>query len=183
MYSIGIDDSPFAPEHRGDVLVVGAIFSGTRMEGVLSAAVRRDGANATRVLAQMIGGSRFGPAIQLIMLQGIALGGFNVIDAPALSAQTGKPVLIVARRLPNMAAVRAALETKVRGGARKWRLIEQLGPMEPAAGVYVQRVGLSLAQAEQIISSTAVHGRIPEPLRVAHLIAGGVVRGASGGRT
>jgi endonuclease V-like protein UPF0215 family len=179
---VGFDDFPFPREHRGDVPVVGAVFSGLRLEGVVCGRVRRDGANATRVLARLVAGSKFGGHLQLVLLQGIALAGFNVVDVHALHRLTGLPVLVVARRPPDLAAMRAALLGRVRGGARKWALIERLGEMEPLAGIQVQRVGLSAAEAEAVVRSTAVHGRIPEPLRVAHLIAGGVATGESRGR-
>jgi endonuclease V-like protein UPF0215 family len=179
---IGVDDGPFPREHRGDVLVVGAVFAGLRLEGVLSTRVRRDGRNAADAVAAMIAGSRFAAQAQAVLFQGIALAGFNVIDLGALRAALGLPVLVVARRPPDMAAIRAALLTRVRGGQRKWALIERAGPMEPVAGVHVQRAGLSLEDAGALIARLAVHGRIPEPLRTAHLIAGGVTTGQSRGR-
>lgn len=46
---IGFDDAPFDRLRRGDVPVVGAVFCGSRLEGVVLGRVRRDGANATRV--------------------------------------------------------------------------------------------------------------------------------------
>lgn len=180
---VGFDDFPFARSHRGDVPVVGAVFSGARLDGVLSGKVRRDGANAARSLARLVAGSRFHEQLQLVMLQGIALAGFNVVDARALHAALGLPVLVVARREPNLDAIRDALLTRVPGGARKWRLIERLGPMEALAGVFVQRVGISREEAEEAIHGSAVNGRIPEPLRTAHLIAGGIATGQSRGRT
>lgn len=51
-----------------------------------------------------------------------------------------------------------------------------------ACGVYVQRAGLSLAGAQATLAALTVTGRIPEPLRAAHLIAGGVTRGSSAGQ-
>lgn len=171
---VGFDDAPFRPGHRGDVTVVGTVFAGLRLDGVLWGRLRRDGANATRVLADMAAGSRFAPQLQLVLLQGIALAGFNVVDAPGLAQRLGVPVLVVARRAPDLAAVRRALLERVPGGRRKWRLIEALGPMEPLAGVYVQRVGLAPSEAEAVLRRLAVHGRIPEPLRSAHLIAAGI---------
>jgi endonuclease V-like protein UPF0215 family len=179
---IGFDDGPFDRAHRGDVLVVGAVFCPTRLAGVVSGKVRRDGSNAARVVTRLLQGSRFGPQIQLVMVQGIAFAGFNVIDLFALNEALKVPVLAVARREPDLSAIRRALLERVPGGARKWAIIERLGPMEPVAGVYVQRVGLSLAQADAVIRRFALHGLIPEPLRIAHLIAGGIVRGESGGR-
>jgi uncharacterized protein len=179
---IGIDDAPFARDHRGDVTVIGAIFAGLRLEGVLSTRVRRDGQNATAAIAAMISGSRFYPQAQVVMLQGIALAGFNVVDLAALHAALDLPVVVVARRLPDLPAIRDALMTRVRGGRRKWALIERAGPMEPIAGVHVQRAGISLEDTGALITRLAVHGRIPEPLRTAHLIAGGLTTGHSRGR-
>jgi len=179
---IGLDDAPFKREHRGDVLVVATAYSDLCLQGVLSAKVRRDGKNATSVIGSLIASSRFAAHTQAVFLQGIALAGFNVVDIHELHGALGIPVLVVARRAPDMAAIRAALLTRVRGGARKWKLIERAGPMEPVAGVFVQRAGMSLAEAAALIERFAVNGRIPEPLRVAHLIAGGVTDGHSRGR-
>lgn len=178
---VGIDDAPFERAHRGDVAVVGTVFSGARLEGVLSTRVRRDGVNATRAVADMIARSRFAPQLQLVMLQGIAVAGFNVLDLAELARTLDLPVLVVARQPPDLVAVRAAL-ARVRGGGRKWRLIERAGPMEPCARVWVQRTGLSAAEAERTVAELAVHGHLPEPLRAAHIIAGGIARGESSGR-
>lgn len=180
---VGFDDAPFAREHRGDVPVVGAVFCGLRLEGVLRGRVRRDGSNAARALAALVTESKFAPQLQLVLLQGIALAGFNVVDVEELHRRTGLPVLVVARRAPRLPAIRAALLGRVPGGARKWALIERLGPMEPVAGVHVQRVALTHAEAAAIVRRLAVHGHVPEPLRAAHLIAGALATGQSRGRT
>lgn len=179
---IGVDDAPFAREHRGDVPVVGAVFAGLRLEGVISTRVRRDGRNATPAIAAMIRGSRFYAQAHVILLQGIAVAGFNVVDLSALHEALSLPVVVVARRRPNLEAIREALLTHVRGGRRKWALIERAGPMEPVAGVYVQRAGISLEDTGALLSRLSVHGRLPEPLRAAHLIAGGLATGESHGR-
>jgi endonuclease V-like protein UPF0215 family len=129
----------------------------------------------------MIGGSRFAAQTAAVLLQGIALAGLNVVDVRALHAALGIPVIVVARRAPDLAAMRAALD-HVRGGARKWALIEQAGPMEALGPVHVQRVGVSRERAAEILAATTTHGHLPEALRAAHLIAGGVTTGHSRGR-
>lgn len=159
--------------------VIGAVFAGTRLEGVLSDRVRRDGANATTVLARLVDGCRFRPQLQALLLQGIALAGFNVVDIHRLNERTGLPVLVVARRPPDLRAIHDALFARVPGAARKWRLIQRAGPMEPAGRVWVQRAGLDLARAEALVQALAVNSDVPEPLRTAHLIAGGIARGES----
>jgi endonuclease V-like protein UPF0215 family len=179
---VGFDDAPFEREHRGDVPIVGAVYAGLRLEGVLTGSVRRDGANATHRLTALVDGSKFARQLQLVMLQGVALAGFNVVDLHGLSEALELPVLVVVRKRPRLDRVRSALLTRVQGGTRKWALIERLGPAEPLAGVYVQRVGITRSEAARVIQRTAVNGSIPEPLRTAHLIAGALVRGQSRGR-
>ncbi|HYW02359.1 MAG TPA: DUF99 family protein [Gammaproteobacteria bacterium] len=176
---IGFDDAPFHRAHRGDVLVAGAVFSGARLDGVLSGRVRRDGANATGVLAAMVERSRFAAQLQAVLVQGIALAGFNVVDIEALHRRLELPVIAVTRKQPDRDAVRRALLEHVPGGRRKWGIIERLGPMEPLAGLWVQRAGIDAATATALLERSALHGRLPEPLRTAHLIAGGIGAGES----
>lgn len=176
---VGFDDAPFARSHRGDVLVVGAVFAGLRLEGILSTRVRRDGVNSTQRLYAAITRSRFAAHLQVVLLQGIAFAGFNVVDIHALHRALGIPVVVVARRLPELIAIRRALLERVRGGDRKWTLIERAGPMEPMAHVFVQRAGITPADTRNLVARLAVHGVLPEPLRAAHLIAGGVTEGES----
>lgn len=181
-HAIGIDDAPFSRSHRGDVAIIGAVCAGTRLEGVLSSKVQRDGRDATEVIARMIEGCRFAAHLHAVLLQGIALAGFNVVDLAALHESLRRPVLVVARRRPNLVAIRAALRDRVPGGAEKWALIEKAGAMEPCSGVWVQRAGLSLDEAEKLLAATTERGKLPEALRLAHLIAGGVTTGESTGR-
>ncbi|MBL3491164.1 DUF99 family protein, partial [Klebsiella pneumoniae] len=53
-HAVGVDDFPFPREHRGDVSVVGAVYAGARLEGVLRGEIRRDGRNSTEVLARLV---------------------------------------------------------------------------------------------------------------------------------
>jgi endonuclease V-like protein UPF0215 family len=178
---IGFDDAPFPTGYRGKVKVVGTVYAKSQLNGILIGAVRRDGTDSAKKLIDLISQSKFARSVQLIMLQGIALAGFNVVDIFELYAQLNLPVLVVARKRPDMTAIGEAL-LKMRGGEKKWALIEKLGPMEAAANVYVQRVGLTLRQAVTAVEQFTLTGNIPEPLRVAHMIAGAVMTGQSSGR-
>jgi endonuclease V-like protein UPF0215 family len=178
-HAIGIDDAPFERSHRGDVPIVGAVYAGERLEGVLSSKVRRDGANATERIAAMVAASRFHDQLGAVILQGIALAGFNVVDLQALHKRLGRPVLVVARKQPDLEAIRRALLDHVPGGRRKWRLIERAGPMEPAGDVWIQRAGLDRPQAHHLLDRHTRHGHLPDPIRTAHLIAAGTTTGES----
>ncbi len=180
---IGIDDAPHTQGQVEPVPIVGTIFAQTQLNGVLVGEVKKDGDDASAQIVALIRGSKFYENLQLVMLQGIAFGGFNVVDVFALYEGLKLPVLVVARREPDMTAVRNALLTRIPNGAQKWAIIEKLGDMEAVDSVFVQRVGLELAQATAVIRRFAIHGHIPEPLRTAHLIAGALVDGQSRGRT
>lgn len=179
---IGFDDGPFAPNHRGDVLLVGVVCARTRCDGIISGRIRRDGRNSTQAMIDLLRGSQFASHVRAVLLQGIAVGGFNVVDIHRLHRELDRPVLVVARRQPRLPAMKDYLVHNVPGWHRKWRLIEAAGPMEPLRGVFIQRAGLTMAQAGHLLAATTAHGRIPEPLRLAHLVAGGIVTGNSRGR-
>src|SRR5688572_2398391 len=169
---IGLDDAPFRRSHRGDVGIVGAILTRHRLDGVVVGRARRDGADASRRIAEFVKNSAFYPHLQGVVLQGIAVAGFNVIDIHGLSGVLERPVLVVARRAPDLTKIRRALALHVPGGERKWKLIERAGAMERMGVVYVQRAGLDRERAALFLRDSTVHGSLPEALRIAHLIAG-----------
>lgn len=179
---VGFDDGPFARDRPGSrVRVVGAVCARTRLDGVISGHVGKDGADATARLAALVSGSPFDRHIRAVLLDGITMGGFNVVDIHALSEALGRPVLAIARRPPRFELIRAALR-RLRGGERRWAAIERAGAPEPMAGLFVQRAGLTQDEAADLLAATTLHGKLPEPIRLAHLIAGGVVTGTSHGR-
>jgi endonuclease V-like protein UPF0215 family len=147
---IGFDDTPFRRDHVGVVKVVGAVFASLRFDGVIIGEIEKDGWDAAEVV-KLVARSKFAEHIRLIMLQGIALGGFNVVDVHHLHDQLRLPVLVVSRIEPDMESIREALTARLPGGEKKWAMIEKLGPMEQVYNVYVQRVGLSLEQAHSVI--------------------------------
>jgi uncharacterized protein len=176
---IGFDDAPFSRGHQGPVKVVGSVFADRRLDGVLVGEIEKDGFDASEKLADLVMGSKFHQHARLIMLQGITMGGFNVVDVFDLYRRLNRPILVIARRAPNLAAIRRALEQHLPGGRTKWGMIEAAGAMEQAGDVFIQRVGLTRDQAVAALSQWSIHSRIPEPLRCAHLIAGALVTGQS----
>ena len=141
----------------------------------------RDGRNATTKLVAMLRESRYYPQLHYVMLDGIALGGFNVVDIHRLWEETRLPVLVVVRREPDLDAVRSAL-MRLPAWEARWRLIRKAGQMEPLKGLYVQRAGLDRDEAESLLTLSCTRAKIPEPLRAAHIIAGALVTGEGGKR-
>ncbi|MBS0013409.1 MAG: DUF99 family protein [Desulfobacterales bacterium] len=177
----GFDDAPFSRSHHGGVAVVGTVYADLRFDGVLTGRIKKDGFDAAEKITTMVDQSRFAQHIRMILLQGIALGGFNVVDVFDLHDRLNLPVMVVARKQPDMTTIKNALLTHIARGREKWAIIERLGPMEPMENVYVQRVGLSAPEAAAVLRRFCIHGRIPEPIRTAHLIATAMACGQSRG--
>ena len=83
---LGVDDGRFVPHTKGEVIVVGVVFrGGCSLDGVMHTHVAIDGFDATEQLASMINSSPHCKQLRLIMLNGITLGGFNVVDIKKLN--------------------------------------------------------------------------------------------------
>jgi uncharacterized protein len=177
---IGIDDGPFSRAAGSSVLIAGPVFSACRLDGLLTTSVQRDGLDATEALIRMINESRFAEHIQLIMLGGVTVGGFNILDLHKLSSATERPVLAIVRRQPDMRAIDRALENVSEADARR-SLLRSQGTAEHVGNLFIHRVGLSTRSAEDTISALTIHGNLPEPLRIAHILAGGIATGRSRG--
>ena len=178
---IGIDDSPFDKFKDKRVLVVGAIFKGgSAFEGILSAKVSVDGRNSTKKLTEMVNKSRFRTQLRAILLNGIALGGFNVIDIGKLNKKTGIPVIVVIRRMPDFKKIESVLEKL--GQKSKFKLMQKAGKPVKYRKIYFQCKGIDKSAARDILKLTCTRSLIPEPIRVAHLITSGIVEGESRGR-
>ena len=178
---IGIDDSPFKKFKKGKVLVIGTIFrGGLWCDGILSTKVSIDGEDSTKKLIEMINKCKFKPQLRCILLDGIALGGFNIIDIKELNKKTKIPVMVVIRRYPDFKKIEETLK-KINKG-HKYRLIKKAGAVHKIEDIFVQLSGLNLGQAKSILKITCTRSLIPEPIRVAHLIAAGVVTGESKGK-
>jgi len=180
---LGIDDSALLSEK---VMIVGAVFrGGDWIDGVLRSEITKDGLDATEVICNMIKKSKHYGQIRTVILDGITYGGFNVVDIQMLYRETGIPVVVVMRSYPDFEKIKSALKYFPDGEAR-WEIIKRAGEIERMYGkkgsVYVQRVGIGMETVKKIIRLTSIRSNIPEPLRVAHLIATGIILGESRGK-
>ncbi len=179
---LGIDDAHFEKfDKQKECLVVGAIFrGGSFMDGVLSTKITVDGDDATQKISEMILTYKGRRQLHAVFLNGIAVGGFNVIDIHVLHKVTKIPIIVIVRRNPDLKRVIAAL-TKLHK-SKEAKIIEKIGAPHKINNVYMQYAGTTRETAERLIALTTTHSHIPEPLRIAHLIGQGIILGQSKGR-
>ncbi len=178
---LGIDDSPFDKFRDKEVLIIGTFFrGGSSLDGVMTTTAAVDGTDATAKIVKMVKKSKFYTQLRAIMLNGIAVGGFNVIDIRRLNSATGIPVIVVMRNHPEVGKIKSTL---ARIGMKvKVKLIEKAGEIRKVNSVYVQISGCSLEKAKELLKISCTRSHIPEPVRAAHLIAAGIKLGESKGK-
>lgn len=188
---LGIDDAPFTKD-KAKTLVIGTVFRGGEfMDGLLSTPIKIDGLNATKVLAKWINKSRNKAQLSVIMLDGITLGGFNIVDIKDLHGQTGLPIIVVIRNMPDFHKIFKALDN-LPNKEKRLHLLEKAGKvhefmvdhkdLKTPKNIYFQFYGTSEAHVRKVLNLTIKHGLIPEPIRIAHIIGQGLVFGESKGR-
>ncbi|AGC42023.1 hypothetical protein MYSTI_00673 [Myxococcus stipitatus DSM 14675] len=178
---IGFDDGPFARRPGSAVPLAGVVCGGTRFEGLVWGRVRRDGWNATNEVCRLLEGGKFLPQVHLVLLDGIAFGGFNVVDLPELAGRLGKPCVAVMRRHPDLAAVEQALRRLPRAEER-WARIQRAGAIHQLGGFTFQVQGAEPSLVAEALARVTDRGRVPEALRLAHLIGSAVITGESSQR-
>lgn len=179
--TIGFDDAPFARKRGAPVPLTGVVCSGTRFEGMVFGRVRRDGRNATAVLLRLLEGGKFLPQLHLVLLDGLAFGGFNLVDLPLLAARLQRPCVAVMRRPPDMEALERAL-IRLPGLASRRALLARAGPIHQRGGFTFQVQGGDAGEVAEALARVTDRGRVPEPLRLAHLVGAALVTGESGRR-
>ena len=180
---LGVDDARFERGRDTWTRLVGVVFRGGEwMEGCVQVPIRVDGEDVTSRLIDMIKTSSHYGQLRVIMTRDTIFGGVNVLDLAGVVEATKLPVIAVSDSKPDMERVKKALQLiDPETWEEKLRTLTVSGPIrevESRAGrspVYLQWAGLPFEQAAEVVQKTATHSRIPEPIRVAHLIASSFV--------
>ncbi|MFA5772383.1 MAG: DUF99 family protein [Thermoplasmata archaeon] len=183
--TLGIDDAPFKFTDKTTEVVAVLLRGNFYMDAVLKTKVEVDGRDATDKLIEMIKASRYKEQIKTIMIDGIAFGGFNVIDIQKLYGDLNIPVITITRKKPDLNSMKKVLKQKFTDWNRRWNVIiskEIVQIKRGRSNLYVNYVGLKLSEVKEVMDITTLRGVMPEPIRIAHLIAAGIKIGESHGR-
>jgi endonuclease V-like protein UPF0215 family len=119
--------------------------------------------------------------LQAVILGGITIAGLGLVEITTLSDRLALPVLVVTRHNPVSSELADAL--RVAGLSGRLAALERTprayggGP-----GLYLAHAGATRIEAEQLVLAAVGKARVPEPLRVAHLIGQAMVLRESRGR-
>jgi len=172
----GVEDGSFQKGITPRTLLAVVLFKGLKIESVKIARIVVDDLDSTEKLGNILGGWEF----EAVLLAGVSFAGFNVIDPTIIHEEFWKPVIIILRTKPNRNAVKRALERHFEDWQSRWSVFEKLGLIHKVVAsaseppVYVETVGVRVGWAGKLVRAFSVCSRIPEPIRVARLIACGL---------
>jgi len=181
-HTLGIDDGPFDKGQADPVRLVAVMMEGADLvESVAMASFPVDGDAATGFLSAWVQRLRAQRSIQVIVLGGITIAGLGVVDIRELAGATGIPVASVTRRDPSRSRLASALQAA--GLADRLAIVENSPEAAPiGAGLFVSCAGAPAAEIHPLIRACLGKSNVPEPLRLAHLIARAAATGESRGR-
>jgi hypothetical protein len=179
---LGIDDAPFRKGQQEPVPIVAVVMEGALLvEGIAIGSFPVDGDGATDYLARWVGGMRWHPALQAVLLGGATIAGLGIVDIAELSERLGLPVLSMTRQGTEKSDLANAL--RAAGLADRIAILERIPPSRAVrSGIHIACAGASDEEAEEILRASLHVSKVPEPIRIAHLVGAALVAGASKGR-
>src|SRR5437899_2902856 len=177
---VGIDDGPFLSRRLGGSTapLVVAQLNGPHLVKARVGWISVDGLDATLVASRLLG------SLQLrdlpILLAGATYAGFNIINPRVLQRRFRTPTIVVIGSRPDNRAVKRALVRHFLDWRKRWRILSSLGPLrqlrtfQKENQIFYEAFGCRHDEARRILTEWAYVSRIPEPLRVAGLVARGL---------
>ncbi len=174
---VGIDDGKFPLPGSTRRSLIGVVFRGGEwLDGVLRVTIKTDGINVTDKITKMIKGSSHYDQIRVLMLYGLTFAGFNVVDLKRLYRRVERPVIVVMKDQPDYAKIEEAMK-RLDDWETRLQLIKDAGAPIPvttrrdAPLIYLQVHGIGIEDAERIVRLASTRDSLPEPVRVANIIA------------
>lgn len=176
--AIGFDDAPFIRHQTAPVNISGVVCANTRFEGMVWGAIQPDGLDATEVICQLLIGKKFLPQLHLVLLDGIGFGGLNLVDLPQLAQRLQLPCIAVMRKLPNIDKMKQAM-SRLPHYQQRLAVLQRAGKIHAYPPFFFQVCGEQPEIIAQALRYLTDCGKVPEALRLAHLIGAAVINGES----
>lgn len=181
LLTIGIDDGYFTQEFkelRLKTLLVGVLCAGRKPDDIKMTTVVVDGSDGTSRALEIIEELERGTIadIEAVFLDGVTVAGFNLIDPEEVNVQTGIPVIVLFKTKLKLERVRVALMKHFSDWRDRYEVIERnyrraQDVITRKKNLRISSYGVGLDEASKIISLLQHVSAVPEPLRLADLIA------------
>ena len=170
--ALGIAESFRRPDKRS--ILAGVVMrSDLVIDGFAFGEATVEGDDATRSMLRLYRRLRR-EDVNLLLLSGCIISLYNVVDVDALAKMSGVPVIALTYR--ESAGIEGAIRHHFGDGDEKVSLYNRLGPRLPIAlrtgyRVFARLSAISETDAARVLDSFTLQGGVPEPVRVAKLLA------------
>lgn len=161
---------------RGDLVVDGFVLGSATVGG-------EDATDSLLAMNRRLGRED----INVVILSGCILSRYNIVDVDELSARARLPVVCLTYK--ESSGIEAAIIAHFPSPGSRLESYRRLGGRTPVVlrtgrTVYVRTAGISEKDAKAVLDSFTLQGAVPEPVRVASLLARAASRptGPSGQR-
>jgi endonuclease V-like protein UPF0215 family len=149
-----------------------------RIDGVAIASLTVGGMDATDAVLGIIA-SLARRDINLAMVSGSVVAWFNILDPAVISERTGLPLIVVTYE--ESEGLEGDIAHHFPGDLGRLRAYRNLGervPVELRDGVrvFIRAMGISRKDAARVLRDFTRDGKVPEPVRVARLVARAAMR-------
>lgn len=169
---LGLDDGPFSRVSDNFAPFVGVLMRlDGRIEGIRIGRLPVDGTLAEETIAEMVASIGV-DNINLVMSEGITFAGFDIVSPDGIFSITGIPYISITRSKADIASMEAALSKY--GEFEKLEKLKRLNPIKcmlKDTEFVVNFAGLTKGEAIRILEKSMFVGNVPEPVRIAHMIA------------
>jgi endonuclease V-like protein UPF0215 family len=162
------DDSPFSRKDKFASIIGVIMRKDMYIESLIKKKIRVDGSDVTDVVLEIL--KEKGSGIKLVMTQGTTFAGFNILDVRRIFERTKIPIVNVVDHMPNMSSIKAALRKYFDDWEERYSIL--VGNFIQFDSLFIQSTGLQPKVAHKFLMQMTVNGILPEPLRIADLIAG-----------
>jgi uncharacterized protein len=177
--ALGVAES-FRPEARKSTLAGVVMRTDLIVDGFVFGAATVGGEDATTSVLRMFRKLRRAD-VNLILLSGCIISRYNIIDVDDLARRTGLPVVCLTYN--ESRGIEGAIRKHFDRPEERIERYRKLGGRTPVLlhtghRAYVRSAGISDADAKSVLDSFTLQGAVPEPIRLARLLArsGSVLR-------
>jgi len=179
--SAGFSTGPVDLDADTAGLVMAVMRAPDYLEAVAVDEVAIDGDDSTETMISMLSRAPQKDQVHAVFTNATTMAGFNIIDVDLFTGRTGVPVISIVRDAPDMGAVADALRTRFGEPGPRFEMLSRR-EWTGIGGIHATWAGTDEAGARESLSACTMIGNIPEPLRVARLIASAIGSGISHGR-
>ncbi len=177
--ALGISESFVKGESRRSVLAGVVMRADMTIDGFVFSATTVGGMDATEKMIEMYKNLER-EDINLLMLNGCIISWYNVVDLQKIRDEIKKPLLCVTYE-ESEGLEKYFVELFPKDWEFRVEVYHRNGSRTPISlhtghTVYARFLNMTLAETKGILNKFTLHGSIPEPLRVARLLAKSIAK-------